>query len=172
VSAIVDTIRWSKARHLVVWLLSGCLVAGFAACGNDDAADELAHQRELREQRRQGAQDERLRQLERQLREERRKTHKRNGNAKEDPAPPATTAPTPATPDPPATTSCGGGLSVGPNTTCAFAQSVREAYLGSGGGNVTVEAYSPVTQQLYTMSCRAGAPTTCTGGNNASVFIQ
>lgn len=170
----MDTIRWSKARPLVVWLLSGCLVAGFVACGSDDAADELARQRELREQRRQGAQEERLRQLERQLREERGKTRKRNGNGngKTGPAPPVTATPTPTAPNPPATTSCGDGLAVGPNTTCAFAQSVREAYLGSGGGNVTVEAYSPVTQQSYTMSCRAGAPTTCTGGNNASVFIQ
>jgi hypothetical protein len=168
----VDTIRWSKARPLVVGLLSGCLVAGFVACGNDDAAEELAHQRELREQRRQGAQEERLRQLERQLRQERRKTHRRNGNGKNDPATPTTPTPTPTAPNPPATTSCGDGLSVGPNTTCAFAESVREAYLGSGGGDVTVEAYSPVTQQSYTMSCQARAPTRCTGGNNASVFIQ
>jgi heat shock protein HslJ len=66
-------------------------------------------------------------------------------------------------------TGCGGGLAVGPNTTCAFAESVHSAYESSGPG--TVMAYSPVTNRTYTMTCSAGSPVVCTGGNNASVYF-
>jgi hypothetical protein len=69
-------------------------------------------------------------------------------------------------------TSCGGSLSVGPNTTCAFAENVEYEYLaeiGSGTGTVTV--YSPVTEKLYSMYCTAGEPHECTGGNGASVYF-
>jgi hypothetical protein len=64
---------------------------------------------------------------------------------------------------------CGGGLSVGPNTSCAFAQNVRSAFDGSGPGTVAV--FSPVTNQTYYMSCNASSPHVCTGGNNATVYF-
>jgi hypothetical protein len=163
----MDMIRWRGARLCVAGLALACPASGFAACGGDDAADELSRQQELREERRQGAQEERLRQLERQLREEKRKRQKNNGaTSKEEQR--TSTEPSAA----PSTSSCGDGLSVGPNTSCEFARSVRDAYFGNGGGSVTFEAYSPVTQEFYTMDCRAGAPTTCTGGNDAAVFIR
>jgi hypothetical protein len=80
------------------------------------------------------------------------------------------------TPGPPTTasggTGCGGNLSVGPSTTCAFAENVEYQYyaeIGSGSG--TVVAYSPVTEKLYSMYCTAGEPHECTGGNNASVYF-
>jgi glucodextranase-like protein len=66
------------------------------------------------------------------------------------------------------TSSCGGELSVGPNTSCAFAAQVRGAYQRNGAG--TVEVYSPVTQKTYFMTC-GGTPVVCTGGNNASVYF-
>lgn len=67
--------------------------------------------------------------------------------------------------------SCGGGLSVGPATSCAFAQNVQAAYSGNGGPG-TFAVYSPVTGQTYTMTCNlSGSEVTCTGGNNASVFF-
>ena len=69
-------------------------------------------------------------------------------------------------------TSCGGNLSVGPNTTCAFGTNVRAAFYAAGGGNVSVEVYSPVTGKYYTMYCVAGVPTVCRGGNNAVVYIR
>jgi hypothetical protein len=67
---------------------------------------------------------------------------------------------------------CGGSLSVGPNTTCAFAENVEYEYfaeIGSGSGTVT--AYSPVTEKIYSMYCSAGEPHECTGGNNATVYF-
>jgi hypothetical protein len=66
-------------------------------------------------------------------------------------------------------TACGEELAVGPNTTCAFAESVRSAYQSSGSG--TVIAYSPVTHKTYAMTCSGGSPVICTGGNDATVYI-
>jgi Glucodextranase, domain B len=66
-------------------------------------------------------------------------------------------------------TPCGGSLSVGPHTTCAFAENVRSQYEADGPG--TVEVYSPVTEKTYAMSCSSGSPVICTGGNDASVYF-
>jgi hypothetical protein len=67
-------------------------------------------------------------------------------------------------------TACGGGLSVGPNTTCAFAQNVQAAYRNTGPGTVSV--FSPVTNRTYDMTCNSqSSGVVCTGGNNASVYF-
>lgn len=69
-------------------------------------------------------------------------------------------------------TSCGGDLSVGPDTTCEFAESVQSAYRSSGGSS-TVEAYSSVTNKSYEMTCvTTGTRVTCTGGVGASVYFS
>lgn len=62
-------------------------------------------------------------------------------------------------------------------TSEAFAQSVRDAYvdnyLETDQLDATVEAYSSVTGQTYTMKCDDnGQFVTCTGGNNAIVYIS
>lgn len=62
-------------------------------------------------------------------------------------------------------------------TSHAFAQEVGQAYRAhhrtSGQLNATVTAYSPVTGQSYTMTCRDnGSYVTCTGGNNAVVYLS
>lgn len=69
-----------------------------------------------------------------------------------------------------ATTSCGGSLSVGPDTSCAFAQNVYDTYYNSGQ-STSIDVYSPVTGQTYGMTCTGSAPTVCRGGNNASVYF-
>lgn len=69
-------------------------------------------------------------------------------------------------------TSCGSNLSVGPNTTCAFASNVESDYYGSGGGYQNLDVYSPVTGRYYSMTCNPGVPTVCRGGNNAVVYIR
>ncbi len=56
-------------------------------------------------------------------------------------------------------------------TTCSFALNVAEQYRASGGAS-TIQVYSPVTKQTYTMSCVGASATTCTGGNNASVTFS
>jgi len=69
-------------------------------------------------------------------------------------------------------TSCGGNLSAGPSTTCAFAFNVENAYFQNGGGSSQFDVYSPITRIFYTMTCTAGVPTVCRGGNNAVVYIR
>lgn len=65
---------------------------------------------------------------------------------------------------------CGSGLYAGPNTSCDFAQNVQDAWMNAPGVTNTVEVYSPVTGNTYTMNCSpAGSGITCSGGNNASV---
>jgi hypothetical protein len=67
------------------------------------------------------------------------------------------------------TGNCGGGLSVGPNTSCRFADNVRSAYERSG--NSVISAFSPATGRTYTMYCTNTSPHVCTGGNNAAVYF-
>jgi hypothetical protein len=65
---------------------------------------------------------------------------------------------------------CGAGLQVNGSTSCPFAENVQQAYYSQvGQGDGTVTAYSPVTGQVYTMSCTQGDSHVCTGGNNAYV---
>jgi hypothetical protein len=70
---------------------------------------------------------------------------------------------------PPSGTSCGDGITAGPNTSCPFARNVVSAYRETGGG--TVRVYSPVTRKTYSMSCTSSPPHVCTGANNASVYF-
>jgi hypothetical protein len=67
-------------------------------------------------------------------------------------------------------TDCGNGLTVGPNTSCAFAENVRSAYESSGSG--VLDVYSPTTGQTYRMYCTSGSPHVCTGGHSASVYFS
>lgn len=133
-------------------LLSGATVVG---CGEDSPSDA-----ELREARQEGAQAARLRELERELRQQERRQNSGGGtSAGSAPAGSSTSG---------GRTSCDGNLSVGPNTSCPFAQNVRSAYPGS---DTPFQVYSSVTGQTYTMRCTTGSPHVCTGGNNASVYF-
>jgi len=77
----------------------------------------------------------------------------------------------PAAPPSSGSSSCGDGLSVNANTSCPFAENVREEYRSSGGAS-TISAFSPATGRVISMSCRGGVPTVCRGGNNAVVYIR
>jgi hypothetical protein len=92
--------------------------------------------------------------------------------------PGATPAPQNPAPQPPQKkapaaqgSSCGGNLSAGANTSCAFAVIVRSGFYEVGSG-VSFPAYSPTTGRIYTMTCTGGVPTVCRGGNNAVVYIR
>jgi hypothetical protein len=65
---------------------------------------------------------------------------------------------------------CGGGLTAGAHTSCAFAENVRAASESSGSG--VLDVYSPTTGQTYRMYCTSGSPHVCTGGNGASVYFS
>ena len=71
-----------------------------------------------------------------------------------------------------ATQGCGSGVSVNSVTSCSFAEIVAQEWRDNGGGSITIEAWSPVTQRSYVMRCTAGVPTVCRGGDNAAVYIR
>ena len=85
------------------------------------------------------------------------------------PAHASTRAPTPAA----GPTSCGGNLSVGPNTSCRFAQNVEKAYSQTTGGSQVVTASNPATGITHTIDCSGGSAHVCTGGtaHGASVYF-
>lgn len=71
-------------------------------------------------------------------------------------------------------TQCGSGVAVGSSkTSCAFAEIVRENYLAysRGGSTVVIYASSPVAGKTYQMTCSGQRVVTCTGGDNAVVYI-
>ena len=59
-------------------------------------------------------------------------------------------------------------------TSCEFAEEVRVAYANGGPAGQARDAVasSPITHQTYTMACSASGPlVTCSGGNNAVVYV-
>jgi hypothetical protein len=73
-------------------------------------------------------------------------------------------------------TRCDQNISVGPHTTCGFADNVFRAFAskisteGSEPADYTLQAVSPATGRTYATTCRTAADTTrCTGGNGAIV---
>lgn len=68
---------------------------------------------------------------------------------------------------------CSPGLWAGPNTSCPFAENVRDAWYRQTWMSGTVRVFSPVTGRSYNMYCSPGdVGIVCTGGNNASVIFQ
>jgi hypothetical protein len=69
-------------------------------------------------------------------------------------------------------TSCGGTLTIGPNTTCGFAANVEADYyskIGSGPG--TVHSYNLTPDRYFKVHCTGGSPHRCTGANGTSVYF-
>lgn len=145
-------------------LLSGCgntSPSELATAKAAGASEEAAKQKDAAQQ-----------QAQKKLAAEVEKLKEAAAKAKKQVADPNSSANKAAPPPAPKGSSCGGNLSVGPNTSCAFAANVEAAFYSAGGGTSTVEVYSPVTGKYYTMSCVAGVPSACRGGNNAVVYIR
>ncbi|OBH85417.1 hypothetical protein A5680_07660 [Mycobacterium sp. E2989] len=58
-------------------------------------------------------------------------------------------------------------------TSCPFAEAVRAQYLRQAlrGTTVTLNVTSPVTNQSYLMTCMGSHVVTCTGANDAVVYL-
>jgi hypothetical protein len=58
-------------------------------------------------------------------------------------------------------------------TSCPFAEAVRAQYLRQGlrATPVTLNVMSPVTDEVYVMTCIGSQVVTCTAGNNAVVYL-
>ncbi len=78
---------------------------------------------------------------------------------------------------PPATVALANAAAGTEMTSCEFAEEVRKAYAEAAGGGrgsapASVVAASPITGQTYTMNCsERDRLVTCTGGNNAVVYV-
>jgi hypothetical protein len=149
--------------------VSAIAVLALASCGSSDnvSQDELRQARH--EAAQQARQSERIRQLQQDLRELQRPG---GAGGKDETSSGSTTGPSGGSVTPGNATgvaSCGGDVSVGPNTSCPFALNVVAEYQRTGQG--VIDVYSPVTGETYTMVCTGGAPHICTGGNNATVYF-
>ena len=71
---------------------------------------------------------------------------------------------------PPGLTTCSRTAFANPVTTCGFALNVERAFYASGESS-TITAHSNTTGLDYTMQCGGFNPVTCTGGNEAAVYI-
>lgn len=153
--------RWVRVGATLGVVLIAAV--GLAACGGGASDQEIAAAE--KRGRVQKAEKEKERKLEREIHQlkKERDEEKRAGAA----SPAAAVPPAP----PSERSSCGGGLSVGPDTTCAFAENVRSEYeieIGSGSG--TVYAYSEANDEIYEMFCTA-SPHECSGAINATVYF-
>jgi hypothetical protein len=171
----VNTLRSLSKKHrfvVVAVAMGTALLLGLSACGGGGSSSETGPSpQQIARYKKLGAlhvhKEVRLRRLEKELRQVK---HGGPAVSAQVPRVESNPVPTPA-PAVPTTETCGGELTVNSDTSCPFAEAVEDAYyeeVGSGGG--TVEAYSPVTEKLYSMSC-SGSPHECVGGNNAVVYF-
>ena len=158
------------SRALILLAILGTAVS-LAACGS---SSNDASQAQIQAAKTEAAAQQKLKdkqaELQRQL-DELKKQRAKAGSSTSGSTPPSTSKGA-TTSTPSSAADCGGGVSAGANTSCAFALNVANAYFGAGGGSATVSVYSPVTNKTYSMSCTGGAPTVCRGGNNATVYIR
>lgn len=149
-----------KTRAVALLAAAALLALPLSACGEDDSLSEEDVQEAAAAAVKQDREQQRLRKLEKQLKQV--KAGQGSGSSSSSSGSSGTSS---------GGGSCGGGVSVGPNTSCPFALNVAEAYAEDGGPSVV--AYSPVTNQTYTMTCSSnGAGVTCRGGNQAVVYID
>jgi len=165
--------RWALVAGVVV-----SVTVSIGGCGGGDSvspeeAEQQAEQaareavQQERERQRQQEQSQKLEALKKKVADlvEKLKAQSASGGAASSSAPPPASSGVPSD-----ATSCGPGVYVNSNTTCPFAANVLAGYLSAPGN--TFPAHSPVTGQDYTMTCSGSAPVTCTGGNDAAVYID
>lgn len=153
-------------RVAAIAVLALVVSVGLVACGGGGASSEEIAKAE-KHGRHYRMEQERKRRIERELKELRKEQKRENHIV---PNPPPTTGQAPAPPES-SHSSCGGSLSVGPDTTCAFAENVRAEYESEiGAGSGTVYAYSPANNEIYEMFCTP-APHECSGAIDATVYF-
>jgi hypothetical protein len=167
-------------RRAAAWMLVLVALGGAAGCGSnsDDQrlkAEELAAakaegRREARAEAKVADAAAEAKRLQKEI-DNLKKSDRSGGSKSGGSRAPSSRAATPAAAPSSGSTSCGDGLSVNGNTSCPFAENVREEYRSSGGGS-TISAFSPATGRVISMSCRGGVPTVCSGGDNAVVYIR
>jgi len=159
--------RWRRVRPLVVSAVVLVGAAAVSACG--DGGGSSPSQAELNAARKEGQQQARQQQ---QIKDLQQQLEDVEGDDEDSTDGSTTTTGSSSSGGSAAPfaggTDCGQGIVAGPNTSCAFAINVAGDFNSSGQPS-QVDTYSPTTGQTYTMTCIAGQPNVCRGGNNASV---
>lgn len=148
----------------------GLCAFSVAGCGGDDGASEDQLQQAREDGAKEAKAQMKLDQLQKQVNQLSKKSKK---SSKKNSGSSSSSSSTPPAPSSSGSgyTACGGGVQAGSSTSCEFAMNVAGEY-GSNPGASSISAYSPVTGEMYTMSCSySGGGTVCSGGNGASVFI-
>jgi hypothetical protein len=149
----------------MVAVLALFAAVGLVACGGGGGASSEEITKAEKRGRHYRMEQERKRNIEREIKALRKE---RENGGRSIPNPPPTTS---TSPPESSHSSCGGSLSVGPDTTCEFAENVRAEYeLEIGSGSGTVSAYSPANNEIYEMFCTA-APHECSGAIDATVYF-
>jgi len=158
-----------RPKGVLLILAILCVGAFAAGCGGDNGASEQEIQQARQEGAKEAKDQAKLDQLEAQVNGLAKKNRQSARNTNK---PTATVSPVSPTTSSGAVSACTGGVGVGPNTSCEFAMNVAGEY-GSNPGASSIQAYSPVTGEYYTMNCgpSGGGGTVCTGGNGASVYV-
>jgi hypothetical protein len=164
-------------KFLLLLVISTALAAGFSACGSS-GTDTAALKQEGRKEQLEKEKGQRLERKIQKIERERRQEKKRKREQERDRfrTGPDSSAPAaaPSAPEPapaPSGTSCGSGVTAGPETTCGFALNVRaEYYAVVGEGSGEFEAYSPTLNEWFPMYC-TGAPHECSGAITATVYF-
>jgi len=158
-----------RALGTVVAIL--CALA-LAACGGDDdsvSQDELeeATEEAAQEAREEAKEDAEIEDLQKEINALRKE---KSDPAPDTPPPADTSSGSSSSGLPSDAEDCGSGIYARSGTTsCAFALNVAADFFAVGGGSF--DSFSPATGQSYRMTCSNGNPVTCTGGNNAAVYI-
>lgn len=153
----------------LVALVAAAATLATAGCGTSQQEKEQA--------RRQAAEHRRLKEKAAQLEVEIKQLKEQQAQlVQSQPAQPGTTQTQTQTQTTPASrgpsSDCGGGVSAGTGTSCAFALNTAKEWVDTSGGT-TIQVYSPTTRKSYTMNCSTGpAGTTCKGGRGAIVYIR
>ena len=151
-------------RSLLVVLLAGSLLAAANGCGTSE--------QQARQERKQAAEARRLREKASRIEEEIQQLKAQQAQL----APGAATTPGTTTRDATGPTgptrTCGGGVSAGRGTTCAFALNTAQEWVDTSGGN-TIQVYDPETRKTRTMNCSGTlALTSCRGSRGTAVYIR
>ncbi|MCB0918016.1 MAG: hypothetical protein KDC39_05540 [Actinobacteria bacterium] len=171
-----------RSSAALVAVLAGVTLLSTAACSSSPSAQELEQAREAgasqaREEAAREAEVERLREkvedLKQQSQADRAKARKaaeRAEKAENQATSGSGSSNSGALSGP--ETQCADNVYAGAKTSCSFAMNVAGEY-GSNPDAASISAYSPVTEQSYTLSCSgyAGGGTVCISNTGASIYI-
>lgn len=142
--------------------LVACVGLGLVACGGDDIS-----QAELERERADAAQNARQ---EAEIKALKHELSERGSESERSSAvvPPSTQTPTTGQ-IPSDARYCGSAYGDG-SASCPFVENVNDDYY-AGGESSSFTSYSPTTGLTYTVTCNGDAPTVCTAGRAAVVYI-